>query len=534
MIGQPRATQRRVSRVRDDEVRSYKHLNEIVKKDFRGVMRIKGYDKMMAGAKKHFDLIERLSGRTHLEYGEVAKLAKTIDQDFISTQDWAVKTKSPRMYTALESAISKPEALAQIEKLIRENNGIRNMENIDRRLGHYYAEKEYRESPNYNKDREMAVKYFKFMDLLKDGGSLTEIGRQIDSGWSVVGRWYKGQPPWMVKLASSILEVSPKESNVWLPTVTGPKNNPGGFIEVPREVTSHHQILDVLKQVKSMDGPKIQELKKRFGPSSKIDSFMYALGSLLADGSTQLRTDSNLAGSRMIQALGRCYDWSLTYGDGTKYHLSRIGIEMNRIADREYRPKSAGYPSSGSYNFQSQSSPFITWMRRSSLGLKDSESKTYDSVNADWILSAPKDWRTSFFQGVCDGDGCASLKSQYLSIGTSSNTEFFQELLKSFEITSHKGDGAVMISAKNSVKKAEETGMFRYATSRKRNLEKLNKMIDTFDHSRNLTSEEIGLVKRMREQGKSWGAISESLYDEFGYTLPYYSISRRAKKLDIE
>ena len=91
-----------------------------------------------------------------------------------------------------------------------------------------------------------------------------------------------------------------------------------------------------------------------------------------------------------------------------------------------------------------------------------------------------------------------------------------------------------MISAKNSVKKAEETGMFRYATSRKRNLEKLNKMIDTFDHSRNLTSEEIGLVKRMREQGKSWGAISESLYDEFGYTLPYYSISRREKKLDIE
>ncbi len=523
-----------VPKIRDKEVKSYKQLEAIVKRDFPGLMRVKRFDKMMEGARKHFDLVDRLRGKQHLEYGDVAKLANAIGQDFSSVLDYSTKGKPPRIYTVFDTAISKPEGLVKIEELVRKNNGIRSLEDIQWRLEHYFAEKEYRKSPNYNKDYEMAVKYFKFKDLLKEGGSITDIGRQFDTTWGVVGQWYRGHPPWMVKLASTIPDTPFREGYVWLPTITGPKNNPGGFIDVPLEINSHHQIAEVLKQVKSLDGPEFRKLENRFGPRTKVDSFMYGLGSLLADGSTHLATDSNLAGSRMNQPLGKSYDWSLTYGEGTTYHLSKIGIKMYRGNDIECDSTSKSYPSSGAYDFHTQSSPFITWMRRSCLGLKDSESKTFDSVNADWILSAPGEWRTPFLQGVCDGDGCASIKAQYLSIGTSSNTEFYQDLLKSFGIESHKGDRAVAISAKDSVKRAEDVGMFRYAASRKENLEKFAKMIDTFDHSREMTTTEINLVRKMRGEGKSWGVISESLYDKFGHTLPYYSISRRARKQDIK
>lgn len=519
--------------VRGKEVKSYKQLEEIVKRDFPGLKRVKGFDRMMEGGKRHFDLIDRLRGRKHLEYGEISKLARDLGIYYGSAKEWCLDGKTPKIYSTLESAISKPEGLAKIEELVRENNGIRNMGDIQRRLGNYYAEKEYRKSPNCNKDHEMATKYFKFLDKLKEGGSLMEIGRQVNVHQAMLRRWHDGKAPWMVQLSSCIPDNDPKEGHVWLPTITGPKNNPGGFIEVPHKITSHHQIMDVLKQVKSLDGPEIRELEKQFGPSSKIDSFMYSLGSILADGSSQFATDSNLAGSRFQLPLGRRYDWSLIYGKGTKYHLSKIGISMRRIADREYNPKSVGFPSSGSYEWQSEYSPFITWMRRSCMGLKDSESKTFDPVNADWILLAPREWRTPFIQGVCDGDGCASIKAQFLSIGTSSNFEFYQDLLKSFEIKSHKGDGAIVISSQESVQKANEIGMFRYAKSRQDNLEKLNRMIDSY-HSREIGTEEIELIRNSRKEGKSWGLISEEIFDRFGYTWPYYSISWRAKKIGIE
>ncbi|KXH76753.1 MAG: hypothetical protein AM326_01945 [Candidatus Thorarchaeota archaeon SMTZ-45] len=261
---------------------------------------------------------------------------------------------------------------------------------------------------------------------------------------------------------------------------------------------------------------------------------MYVLGSLLSDGYARLAPDSNLAGSRLMQPLGRAYDWSLNYGRGTTYHLSRFGIRMYRWKDREYNPESKSYPSSGAYDWQTQSSPLITWMRRSCLGLKDTASKTHDPINADWILSAPLSWKKPFLQGLCDGDGCASKASQYLSIATSTNTRFFQDLLKSMKMTSHEGDGAVVISSHESVKRANEIGIFRYATSRKENLAKLAKMMNTYDNERELKPAEIALVKRMRSQRKSWGAISEALFDKFGHTLPYYTIMRRTRKLGIK
>lgn len=520
-----------VPKVRGEEVKSYKHLEDIVKRDFPGFMRGKDFEKLMDGARKHFDLTTKLRGREHLEYGEVAKIAREIGQDLSTVRNWCAKARPSKIYALLETAVSKSEGLAQIEKLARKNNGIRNMQDIEWRLGQYYAEKEYRNSPTYRKDLEVADKYFKFLGLLKQGGSLTEMSGQLGTSQSNLKRWYDGKASWMVKLASSIPQEKPSEGYVWLPTITGSRNNPGGFIEVPHKITSHQSVEHVLKQLESKDA---KQLEKRFGPATKSESFMYVLGSLLSDGSTKFAYDSNLAGSRMWQGLGRSYDWSEKYGEGTRYHLSKIGIEMHRIGDREYNPESSSYPSSGAYAWQSQFSPLITWMRRSCLGLKDIESKTYDAVRADWILSAPTSWRTSFLQGVCDGDGCASKAAQFLSIGTSANSEFYRNLLKSFGMKTHEGGGAVVVSSHDSMKRAAEIGMFRYATSRKENLAKLAKMIDTYYTSPEMSPSEIAYVKKMRSQGNSWGSISEALFDKFGHTWPYYTVMRWSRRVGID
>jgi len=101
-------------------------------------------------------------------------------------------------------------------------------------------------------------------------------------------------------------------------------------------------------------------------------------------------------------------------------------------------------------------------------------------------------------------------------------------------ITSHDGDGAVVDSAKDSVEKAQEVGLFRYASSTKDSLEKLTKMINSFDHSIEMKPTEIKIIRNMRSSGHLWGSISESLFDKFGNTLSHYSISRRAKKQGID
>ncbi len=117
-----------------------------------------------------------------------------------------------------------------------------------------------------------------------------------------------------------------------------------------------------------------------------------------------------------------------------------------------------------------------------------------------------------------------------LSIATSTNTKFFRDLLGTFGIITHKGDGAVAINARDSIKKASEISMFRYSTEIRDNLDKLSRMIDTWDHSRKMTTLEIDHIRKMRSKGISWGEIAESLFDTYNHPWPYYTVMRWSRK----
>jgi hypothetical protein len=155
--------------------------------------------------------------------------------------------------------------------------------------------------------------------------------------------------------------------------------------------------------------------------------------------------------------------------------------------------------------------------------------KTHSPVNADWIIAAPERWRHSFLQGVCDGDGCASLAAQYVSIATSSNAEFLKRLLSTFGMMSHDGDTAIAVTAKDSLTKARDLVLFRYAKHRAVNLEKLGTMMTTWDNSREISQEQRGLIEDLREKGVSWGRISEIIYDKYGYSWRNDVMMRRMK-----
>lgn len=64
----------------------------------------------------------------------------------------------------------------------------------------------------------------------------------------------------------------------------------------------------------------------------------------------------------------------------------------------------------------------------------------------------------------------------------------------------------------------EISHLMGYASSRKENLKKLSSMINSYDHSREMTQGEIELIRLSRSEGKSWGTISEEIFDKHGQT----------------
>jgi hypothetical protein len=511
-------------------VNSHNHLVALIDEMCPGIRNTKYFERWMELAFKDFKLLAKIEERKFLAYGGLGKLAREFEINYATTQQRVLKAVPPKIISVLRDAISVPNARKKLDGIRPAIDGIEDMGEIDRRIDNYYARKGYRESANYDKDHEMAEKFFHFMEQIAQGGLLTDIARLIGVSHSTARRWYNSTIPWMIQLSSAIPSEQPREDYVWLPLKTGPKNNPSNFIQVPLKIQSYREMEYVISHLQPLEDGLTKSMRRRFGPTTPIDSFMYALGSILSDGSIRLREETNIRSSSFGMGLGQEYDWSLDYGDGTCYHLRMLGIDAHRNQDSDSRESTRSYPSSGSHHWQSEATPFLTWIRETCLGLESSESKTYDSVSADWILDSPLDWRVAFVQGICDGDGCASLASQYISIATTSNSEFFQKLLNTFEVESHIGDGAIVVSAHNSIARLAELGIFRYAADRKQNLDKLKIMMKTWDHSRQMTEDELRRIHILRKDGMSWGKISETIFDEFGHGWPYYTISRWARK----
>lgn len=146
------------------------------------------------------------------------------------------------------------------------------------------------------------------------------------------------------------------------------------------------------------------------------------------------------------------------------------------------------------YKWMSENSPVLRWMRHSCLGYDDT-AKTYQKVDASWMLSAPENLRRSFLQGFADGDG---------GVGTSESKTFV------------RSDGI------ESLKKALEIPPFRHADDRIADLEKSVRMFESRRHkihSSPPSDEEMRFMIHRRHDDFSYAKIGEALYDKYGYTI---------------
>lgn len=504
---------------------SPEHLRAIVDANYLGIKHMKGFSKLMHEACVHLQLLGSLGGKQYLEYGEVMRLAKQFGVKPFTLRTWVTKENIPKLYHRLRDGVSRSEAMAQIERIREQNNGLTTIEEFRKRLHTYYLAHEEQTSTFYKRELALAERYFRFLAVYAEGGSFADIARRAGSPVSSVSGWLDGHQPRLVRVASLIPKEPPLLGHKWLPLKFIDGRYPTNFIEVPNKIQSHEEILSVLKQLKPTENEYMRYLNARYGRRSVEEEFMYLLGAYISDGSSFDKT--TLARSIGIR-LSKTYPWSFDFGEGLCQALGACGIYAHRVGDTPskttYMRTEKGVQiinQAGKHNWASENSPLAHWIHRSCLGYNDTVPKGEQPVSANWIFSAPFHMRRAVLQGLGDGDGSASVQGNYVCISSKNNKQFIQRLLQTFGVKTRITDKDVWTTGMAEAKKAAQIPPFRYAKTR---LEASGRMVRRIDAKRRvrddpLKPEEIKFILSMKREGMTAWEANEAFFDRFGTAI---------------
>jgi hypothetical protein len=522
----------RFSEIRGVEFRTEGKLRKFMNEELNGMKHLPGFDKMMNDAIAHINLKKSIGDRTSLTFPEIRELSNQIDVPLRTTRKWVADSGNPKLYRLAESAITKSDAKALLDRLKLSRNGVDNVPEIQKRLSNLYSGDHVRQLKSFNRDLEASRKYFKFLELLSDGGIVTDIARRAGVS-PLTGRNYtNGVFPHLVKRVVDVPSAVPKDGWKWLQLAIDGNRV---AIEAPLKAKDWSDVKDVLQQL-GLVGGKMAQLPSKFDIHDKETAFMYALGAIISDGSLSA---SGLS-SRMTLPLSKKYNWSLKFGEAVCLCLGALGIKAEKKSDwkspnnvitdggRKRRISGPGF-----HVWESEQHPLLGWIRKSCLGLNKNQNKIENPLDAEWVLSAPRRLRTALVQGIADGDGYVSVNSQYAALSTKVNQPFFGRLLRSFDIESLETKKDVLIKQTESILKFAELEPFRQAKSRRKDLEELNSLVITRKSKiagSRLSQAEIDQALMLRRKGKSYGEITKLVYREFGTSWDISTIEHAIKR----
>lgn len=210
----------------------------------------------------------------------------------------------------------------------------------------------------------------------------------------------------------------------------------GPWLIVPNKIDSYKKILYVIDQIEPMiNESRMNKFQLNRQTIKKLRSclFAYFLGVLIGDASKSANKRKFGTTRRISLSLTKKYQSNERFGEFVCLCANSLGLRMDRIKDTP-KGKKNKYPF---YRWNSQSSMLIQWMFNVCLGLNDNQVTTYDTINANWILNAPKDFRIWFLQGLADSDGFVDLQAFQVGIITQPNTQFIKVVLESLGIRSN-------------------------------------------------------------------------------------------------
>ena len=284
------------------------------------------------------------------------------------------------------------------------------------------------------------IQYWKFttaLRLTRAGCHKEQVSADVTASSSTVYTWqHLVQLPKLAHYLKAFLGLGvPPEGCRWLSMECshGYGIPIGVFLKVPLEVKSWSQIAEVLNQL-----PRLDE-----GPSQHSREYLFGflLGILMGDAA-KTKSKHGASHRHIGLVLSKKYDTNLLIGEFTSLCARSVGLRMHRTEDFP-RPKNKPY---GFYSWVSQASPLIDWIYNVALGLKDDELTTYDSVRADWMLLAPREFRVGLIQGIAESDGSVSIASQTIEFWVDPHRDLLKSILALEGLKSFKTREALTIT----------------------------------------------------------------------------------------
>ncbi len=259
------------------------------------------------------------------------------------------------------------------------------------------------------------------------GMSPAIIASELSLSKSSLSKWISGNSKPMIihQLENFLVLGYPLEGSKWL-SLNSTRGGlfTGPWIQVPDSIANYDHILLVLKQLENILGKgSFQEIQIYFA---------YFLGMLVGDSSKTGIQRKNRVTRRVHIRLSKAFPTNEKLGEYTSFCVRSLGLSMDRKKDCP-PGKLNTYPF---YTWISQSSSFFQWVYRTVLGLSNQQLTTYDKIYLEWILTAPREFKVSFIQGLADSDGFVDFSSHQVGIITQPNTDLIQRILSSLNIYS--------------------------------------------------------------------------------------------------
>jgi transposase len=493
-------------------VTSEEQLEEIINNEFPRIKQYPNFPELLERTKLRLQFAQNIVAREKVSTEVLSKFAKSTGVSECSVRDWTIRNVFTRLENILMDAYSIQEAKKWLEEMNQKLSGVTNIQIMDQRLNQLYLGVEIRNLPGYKQRVLNAKNFFQFLDIMSEGGSVTTFAEDLGVNASSISRWLKqNRIPKLIRMAMQVPLEETRLGWKWLPLTMGNGRKMSRFIQVPEKISTYQKLRDVLSQISPIDRSNMHSWEKQLGPISQEDALMYVVGLALSDGTFRTKKISN----RLTISLGRKYNWSLLVLNATRYYFGLLGVNTNDIVEID-RPYKYGEETRISHQYLLRfSSPFVTWMRKSLLGVRKDQVKSRDGIDADWVLRMPEHLRVSFLQGIADGDGYASSGGEIIGISTKNHQHFYNSLLHSLGIHSTIQKHSVDIRRKNSIFRCSELGFFRYASTRENEVESLAQMKKSL-RAGIMGDKEKELIVCLHREGKSWIDIRLELWRQMG------------------
>jgi len=311
-----------------------------------------------------------------------------------------------------------------------------------------------------NKDLIDLKLFSEVVKLALQGLSPNKISKRLELSRGKIVNWvYKENLPPAVRLIQHYIDQKTMfDDECKLLSINSTKGGllTGPWLYVPEKISKYNDLLKLIHQLPPL--PIASKTANQFGINSienyKPLFFAYLLGVLVGDSRKFGIKRKRRTTRRIGLSLTKIHPSNRRFGKFVVLCSTSLGLRMKRIKDEKPGKRNKN----PFFRWASQCSTLIQWVYNTCLGLNDDQVTTYDPIKADWILTAPREFKIWFLQGVADSDGFIDVGVSQVGIITGPNTDLIKNILRTLEVHTrkkflHKGKlGVVMIKARHAYK----------------------------------------------------------------------------------